>query len=385
MASYVDYAESPQQEQVARLMDEGLIPAGIAKEVGRDEANVRRSVRAIKARAAKKGHAPEHDMTRTAPEGFAVKGVSTYYQATETQPAQWVKTNQDAERQAEIMRAVVEAMKEDVPHAQAVAPPAPSGAGMCNCHILTDYHLGALAWGEESGEDWDTDKAEDLLIRWMTKAISTAPEAEVGLLAQLGDFLHYDSLESITPTSGHQLDSDSRYAFLVRVAIRSLRRVIAMMLAKYERVHVIMSDANHDPTGGIWMRELFAAFYEHEPRLTVDTTPGTFNCFEWGDTSLFFHHGHKRKLEALSEVFAGRFREVYGRTKYSYAHLGHLHHIASKETNLMVVEQHRTMAAKDAYAANGGYLSGRSADVITYSKEFGQVSRLTMTPESVDL
>ena len=41
------------------------------------------------------------------------------------------------------------------------------------------------------------------------------------------------------------------------------------------------------------------------------------------------------------------------------------------------------MAGKDAYAANGGYLSGRSADVITYSKEYGQVGRQTMTPEMV--
>jgi len=47
----------------------------------------------------------------------------------------------------------------------------------------------------------------------------------------------------------------------------------------------------------------------------------------------------------------------------------------------MIVEQHRTLAANDAYASRGGWLSGRSASVITYSKKFGEVSRLTISPE----
>jgi hypothetical protein len=49
----------------------------------------------------------------------------------------------------------------------------------------------------------------------------------------------------------------------------------------------------------------------------------------------------------------------------------------------MKVERHETLAAPDAYAANGGWLSGRSAKVITYSKRFGEVGRITLTPEMV--
>ena len=47
----------------------------------------------------------------------------------------------------------------------------------------------------------------------------------------------------------------------------------------------------------------------------------------------------------------------------------------------MVVEQHRTLAAKDAYAARGGWFSGRSANVITYHKQYGEVSRQSISPE----
>jgi hypothetical protein len=131
----------------------------------------------------------------------------------------------------------------------------------------------------------------------------------------------------------------------------------------------------------IWLREWLAVTYESEPRITVDTSPNPYNAYEFGSTALFFHHGHKKKVTDVSSVFASQFRELFGRTKYAYAHTGHLHHLDVKENNLMIVEQHRTLAAADAYSARGGYLSGRDAKVITYHKRYGEVSRLTINSE----
>jgi hypothetical protein len=240
-----------------------------------------------------------------------------------------------------------------------------------------------LAWGEETGADYDLKIAEQLLLDWFAAAIAQSPPAATAILAQLGDLLHHDAKASVTPAHGHVLDADSRLQKMIRVAIRTMRRVITMLLEKHQRVHVIMADANHDEAGGAWLRELFAAFYENEPRVTVDTSPNTFYMYEHGQTSLFYHHGHKRKIGDVDSVFAGKFRETYGRTKFSYAHVGHLHSDELRSTNLMKVERHETLAAPDAYAANGGWLSGRSAKVITYSKQFGEVGRLTLTPEMV--
>ncbi|MGT0185466.1 winged helix-turn-helix domain-containing protein, partial [Salmonella enterica subsp. enterica serovar Enteritidis] len=54
---------------------------------------------------------------------------------------------------------------------------------------------------------------------------------------------------------------------------------------------------------------------------------------------------------------------------------------AVKETNLLIVEQHQTLAAKDEYSSKGGYYSGRSANVITYHKRYGEVSRISIPVE----
>jgi hypothetical protein len=202
-----------------------------------------------------------------------------------------------------------------------------------------------------------------------------APNSHTGIFAQLGDLIHYDSLVAITPAHGHILDADTRYAGLVRVVMRACRRIVRDLLGKHKRVHVIMAEGNHDESGSVWLREHLAALYSEEPRVTVDTTPKPFYAYEWGATSLFYHHGHKVGIKELARVFAAEFRELYGRTSRSYGHCGHYHHRESIEDALMYVERHPTLANRDAHAARAGYSAMRGATAIDYDLEFGEVGR----------
>lgn len=326
----------------------------------------------------------DHGEPFSIPDGHITKGVSALVDAEGRVIQAWHKTAIDAERQVASMRAVVDGFKDELPRAESVAAPAIYNSDLLAFYAVTDMHLGALAWHEETGsDDYDLSIAERLLEDWFAAAISLAPDAETAILAQIGDLVHWDGFESVTPTSRHVLDGDSRFPKMVRTAIRVLRRIVARLLAKHKRVHIVMADANHDPASEVWLREMFAAFYDDEPRVTVDQSSGTYYAYRHGDVSLFMHHGHRRKVGNVDTVFAGRFREMYGATKFSYAHLGHLHSDELKSTNLMKVERHETLAAPDAYAANGGWLSGRSAKVITYHRSHGEVARLTLTPNMV--
>jgi hypothetical protein len=311
------------------------------------------------------------------------RGHSTLYKQGQAEPVlQWVKTRADDEAQEAIQRATLKALAEELPrYAPTPLPAAPMLSHLCNCYVITDYHFGMLSHREETGADWDIKIAERTLLRWFEQAIAQSPPSEIAVFAQLSDFLHADGMAALTPESKHVLDVDSRFQKVVRAVIRVLRQVIAMLLAKHAKLHIIMADANHDPTSQVWLREWFSVIFENEPRVTVDRSPSAYNAFEFGKTALFFHHGHKRKVTNVSEVFAAQFREVFGRTRYAYAHTGHLHHLDVKENNLMIVEQHRTLAAQDAYAARGGWLSGRDAKVITYHRDFGEVSRLTINSD----
>ena len=352
-----------------------------AKKLGIGATSIDNAINSLKKKAALAGYSPEHDMTRTVPSPFVVKGISTYYNAEGKPSGQWVKSQVDADKREQFMLEAIEALKEDIPRVTLMSPPPMGNDKLLNCYVITDYHMGMLAWDEECGENWDLKIAEELIVKWFAQAIHQSPDADTAIFAQLSDFLHFDGMDAVTPSSKHLLDVDSRFSKLVRASIRILRNVITMLLQKHQKLHIIMADANHDPVSQIWLREWFSVMYENEPRVSVDTSPNPYNAYEFGKTALFFHHGHKRNVSNVSHVFASQFREMFGRTKYAYAHMGHLHHVDVKENNLMIVEQHRTLAANDAYGARGGYLSGRDAKVITYSKDYGEVSRLTINSD----
>lgn len=363
----------PDSELVATLHEFGGDKTKTANKLGLNIRTVQRRVQRLEAR----GYTPEYGLTQMAPAGQVVGGTSTLYDENGNVRLRWVKAQADKAARAEsVAREVFEAMKDELPRARPVKAPSRGPAELLNCFVLTDYHLGMLSWHEETGADWDLDIAEQLVLDWFTTAIKMAPKADRAVFAQLGDFLHWDGMDAVTPASKHLLDADTRFQKLVRVAIRVVRTIIDALLRKYSQVEVICAEGNHDPASSIWLREWLAVLYENEPRIRIITSPDPYYCVEHGATSLFFHHGHKRKPENIDSVFTAKFRDVFGRTKYSYAHMGHFHHIKQNETSLMVVEQHRTLAAPDAYASRGGWISGRDAQVITYHSEHGEVGRV---------
>jgi len=312
-----------------------------------------------------------------------VKGKTTLVDAEGRIMMQHIMERDTAERQAEALRAMVAALKEDLPRVNITPAPQGTQANLLNQFTITDNHFGMLSWREETGSDYDLRIAEELLLDWFAAAIDLAPDAHTAVLAQIGDLMHHDALESVTPAHKHVLDADSRLQKVIRVVIRTIRRIIDMLLQKHQHVHVIMASGNHDPASSAWLREMLAVMYEDEPRISVDNSPSLYYAYEWGKTALMYHHGHKRGVNNVDATLAGTFRELYGRSKYAYAHVGHRHSDEGRKSGLMYIEQHETLAAPDAYAAGGGWLSGRSAKVITYHREFGEVGRLTLRPEMV--
>lgn len=375
------YCISDTQREVVEAVVKYKSQRKAAKHLGRDSRGVERLLKRVRSNAARHGYSPMHDMTHTTPDGYIVKGTSTLYGDDGNMKIQWVKSDIDKERQIAIMQEVVQGFIEEIPNAIPVSPPAHTSANLLNVYTITDFHFGMLSWPEETGAEWNMQIAEETLLAWFSAAIRITPKSDSAIFAQIGDFLHWDGFEAVTPAHRHVLDADTRFQKLVRSVIKCIRVIINQLLQKHKYVHVIMADANHDPASGVWLREMLAAFYDLEPRVTVDNSADSYYCYEWGLTSLFWHHGHKRKPESIDDVFVSKFREVFGRTKHSYAHMGHMHYNKLLETNLMTVEQHRTLAAKDAYASKGGWMSGRDAKCITYSKEFGEVSRVTVSPE----
>src|SRR5690606_8723838 len=149
--------------------------AATARALGANERSLRRRLKAMKG-----------DLE--APDGFKVTGKSTLIdRRTGETVLEWVKVSRDAERKAEMLREVAEALASKLPRERPAKAPETGDADLLNCFVVTDYHLGMYSWAEETGDDWDTDIAEGLLVDWFAAAIRSAPNADTAIFAQLGD------------------------------------------------------------------------------------------------------------------------------------------------------------------------------------------------------
>jgi hypothetical protein len=370
------------QWQILQAWDKHGTSRAAAEELGIVQSVVSESYTRAKERAAKRGYAPEYGFTHKLPDGQKLRGVSTYYDQDGKVRGQWVKSQEDRERQAEMMREIVAGFASQLP--RAVPTPAPAAHGVDHlmaCYPIGDPHVGMLAWDEETGANYDLKIAEKLLMGAIDYLVETAPDCAEAVVVSLGDFFHYDSFDAVTPTSRNQLDADSRYPKMIRTGVRIMRYYIAKALIHHQRVRVIIEIGNHDLSTAIFFAECLANVYEEDRRVIVDTSPAHFHYFTFGKNLVGVHHGHGAKMAELPMIMAADRPQQWGRSEFRYWWTGHVHHDQVKDYHGTKIESFRVLAAADAWAAQKGYRAVRDMKCIVLHKEHGEVARFTVNPD----
>ena len=383
LTELLKYANDNQREKIEAYIKHGSSHKA-ADALGCHHTNVLRCVATAKKNAIKRGYAPENDMTHPVAEGFAVKGVSTYYDEDGKIKGQWVKSHEDKHARIDALIDRLESFE---------WKPAPiieckqdrHEDSLCTLLTLTDFHLGMYAYAKETGDDWNTDMAAHEYLEAIQEMCDGSPNSATGILNLQGDFMHWDGLDAVTPTGKHQLDADTRFSRLIDMALDVIMASVEIMLGKFSQVKVIVCEGNHDLVGSMWIRKAIKKIYQDNPRIEVDDTDFPFYAHLHGDIMLAFHHGHKVKNQNLPALFSSepRYRKMWGQAEYTYIHTGHYHHTEQMmgEGGGAIVERHPTLSGKDAYAARGGYHSWRAAHAITYHWETGEHRRVTVTPK----
>jgi hypothetical protein len=374
------FATETQRKYIDAIKSAGSIrAAGRALRVA--DTTIGASLRTLQRKAAREGMAPGHFESGVAP-GYLMGKVTVQRGASGAVERTWERQSPEQTAMMDAIKEAYAAMAQELPRVPPTGFTAATDDKLATLYTLTDSHVGMLAWAEEGGADWDLQIAEATLVGCFAQMVRASPAAKIGFVNQLGDFLHYDSaVAPVTPQSGHVLDADGRFPKMVSTAVRVLRRVVGLALEKHEQVVLLLAEGNHDMGSSVWLRVMFKALYEDEPRVTVIDSALPYYTYQHGKTMLAFHHGHLKKNDQLPILFAAQFPKIWGVTTKRYAHCGHRHHVEEKEHSGMTVIQHATLAARDAYAARGGWISERSVTAITYHSEYGQVARNTVTPE----
>ena len=370
-----EFGNAQQGERLDAVNQHGSYKAA-AKALGVSKTAVAQSIDILKRNAALRGHAPEYDMTRVVPDGFKVKGVSTYYDKDGKTRGQWVKSNADAERREQLVKEMYQAMASEIPKMGTIAAPTGNASiDLLNVIPIGDPHIGLYAWAAESGDDFDTDIARALTLGAVDRLMASAPDAETCIILPLGDVFHANDQSNVTPGHKHQLDVDTRFVKVLGIGIQTYRHAIIRALEKHPKVIVRFVSGNHDPQAVWALAYTMHAFFEDNPRVTVDLSPSQFWFYQHGSVLIGSTHGDKIRHEDLLGVMANDQAVAWGQTKHRYWYTGHVHHQSVKEFPGVVCESFRTLAAKDAYAAGHGYRAGRDMVCITQHRLHGEIER----------
>ena len=372
-----DYCDTERQRETLRLLDELGSGTAVAQRLGVHRSWPSGLVKRLQKKAARRGYAPDHNMTRTVPDGYLVKGVSTYFDSDGNPRGQWVKSSIDADRQLDIIRGVVESIVESSQGAFP-ATPAPS---VCDGDLLTvipmgDPHFGLMTWAKEVGENFDLAIAEEVTFGAVDRLCAQGPNSETALLLNLGDFFHADNSSNKTPQSGNALDVDGRFQKIAQVGLLAMVRCIRRLLEKHKTVLVRNNRGNHDPHQAFTLSMCLSAWFRDEPRVHVDISPSGFYYHRHGRVLIGSTHGDGAKLADLPLIMATDAPKDWAEADFRVWHCGHFHHDQLKDYQGCTVETHRTLAPNDAWHRYQGYRSHRDMKAIIYHREFGELQRI---------
>lgn len=417
------YCTDRQREILVAYWDAGCVAAEAARRLGISASTVKKKIAIVARKAAQQGYAPAYDLTHAVPEGMRSKGVSilygpdgevreywnkstiagmdpddahklpdpkrvrklsTLYDAQGKVIQQWMAEEPTAEAREMVWREFAAALKEDLPRASPVECPTTSFGHVLACYPIGDHHVGQLSWGVETLQpNYDLKTAERRLLGAIDHLVSVTPPSDDALLVFLGDFMHYDSFEAITPTNHNRLDPDSRFPKMVRVAIRTMRYVIETVLKHHRNVRLIIEIGNHDLASSIFLMEAMSAIYEHEPRLSIDVSPAHYHYYRWGANLIGTHHGHGAKFSDLPLIMASDMPGDWGSTDHRYWWTGHIHKATAHDFNGCKVESFRVLTPPDAWAANQGYRPQATMQAIILHAKHGEVSRYSVNPAMI--
>lgn len=313
------------------------------------------------------------------PDGFTVNATSTLIDAQGQVLQRWVKARRDAagDIAVDAIRTVFDEYRGKA--AVAPAPKKLQDADLLTVYNIADHHLGLYAWAAETGADYDLAIGERVLLDAMRSLVSQAPNSEVAIILQLGDFLHADNSENRTLRSGNVLDVDTRYAKVLQVGVKLMIECVEQALKRHSTVIVRNLPGNHDLHSALALSIALSCFFANNPRVTVDLDPSKFFFYRFGKVMIAATHGDTVKLPKFPGLMAAYQPAMWGATSYRYGYTGHIHHQRSVEENGAVCEAFRTLAGKDAFHHAGGYSSGRSMVAITHHRDRGEFLRSTVT------
>lgn len=244
---------------------------------------------------------------------------------------------------------------------------------------IPDLHIGKLSWKEEVGHNYDIKIAKQIFrdaIDFKIKELSKFKVEKI-LFPVGNDFLHYDNAEGTT-TAGTKQDCDTRYLKMFREGTALLIETINK-LQQIAPVDCLIVAGNHARISELLLGELLEAYYHNNDRVFIEKSPVPRKYYQYGNSLIGFAHGDNVKFNDLPIIMAAEAPEIWGKSKYKYFKMGHLHHqrIMLNEIGSVIVEIISSLSGVDYWHKTKAFSSStRSCTTSLYDKKMGCIHKI---------
>jgi hypothetical protein len=193
---------------------------------------------------------------------------------------------------------------------------------------LFDLHIGKLAWGGETGENYDTKIARDRFLKTIETLIERASGFAFNrILFPIGnDFFNSDTILNTT-TKGTPQDEDLRWQKTFEVGVKLLVDAINFLKQLQVPVDVLVIPGNHDFERSFYMGSYLQAWFNNDPMVNINNGASPRKYYRFGNTLLGFTHGSEEKESSLPMLMSIDIesKPMWSDTLFHEWHLGHIH------------------------------------------------------------
>ncbi len=256
---------------------------------------------------------------------------------------------------------------------------------------IFDLHIGKLAWGGETFENYDVKIARKRFLGSIEKLLQNASgfNYERILFPVGNDFFNSDTMENTT-TKGTPQDEDLRWQKTFDVGTRLLVDGINMLKQSGVPVDVVVVPGNHDFERSYYMGSYLSAWFKDDPTVCINNHASPRKYYIYGNTMLGLTHGSEEKEASLPMLMATdvESKPHWTSTKFHEWHLGHIHRKRtvkyeinkSRELNEdlgVTIRYLSSLTGTEEWHHKKGYVgSTKAADGFVWNKEFGLVAHL---------
>ena len=249
---------------------------------------------------------------------------------------------------------------------------------------IFDPHFGKLAWGEETGENYDITIAEE---RYMTALSELLHRASGGdriekILFPIGNDLMHTDTTTATTTGNTQQDVDVRWQKMWLRTRAAIMRGIKMA-TEVAPVEIVIVPSNHDFQTIFYLGDLLECYYQNNKNITVHNSPKTRKYYRFGKCGIGFTHGNEENHNDLAIIMLREMQKEWGDVEYMEWHLGHFQKKkggrfkSSDDYKGIMVRLLRSLSSADSWHARRGYVSTiKGAEAFIWDKEYGVTANL---------